>query len=381
MNCIIKDGRLFDPSCTLNAVAALEISDGRIVPDGTLDKGKTLTVDAAGCLVLPGLIDFHVHVFEGGSQFGFNPDLLFSSGVTGVVDAGTAGTANYLAFHRAVTTRSMHVNSLLNISPMGQLGSGLNENMDPAFMNEQEIANMISRYKDKIIGIKVRVSKGIVGRFGAAPLKKALEVGQDLGVFICVHATDPCIPTEKIATLLRSGDVFCHVYHGKGDTILNDDGKVKPAVLHARERGVLFDCANGRSNFSFRTAKQAMSQTFYPDIISTDLTAATVNTGSKVRNLPFVMSKYLSMGMPLEKVISAVTINPLRLIDPKTKSGLLKIGCKANISILKQIPRKERFYDSNGDFLEGSTMLIPEMTIVGGNIMFDNNCLPRYQSF
>jgi predicted amidohydrolase len=52
--------------------------------------------------VLPGLIDFHTHVFRGGSGLAVDPNSLIGMGVTPAVDAGTAGCANFEAFYRAV---------------------------------------------------------------------------------------------------------------------------------------------------------------------------------------------------------------------------------------------------------------------------------------
>ena len=178
----------------------------------------------------------------------FNADLLLPYGVTACVDAGTAGSANYEALHRILAQKQVRAYTFLNISPMGQMGSGLNENLDPALTDEAGIQRLIESYPGEIRGLKVRISRSIVGSYGSAPLKRALKLGARFGLPVCVHCTDPCIPMAEFAAMLRPGDILCHLYHGKGSTILDDSGKVLPEVLDAAARGVVMDCANGRTN-------------------------------------------------------------------------------------------------------------------------------------
>ena len=53
------------------------------------DTAAEILLDAGGAYILPGLIDFHTHLYTKGSGFGLNGDLLLSSGVTMAVDMGT----------------------------------------------------------------------------------------------------------------------------------------------------------------------------------------------------------------------------------------------------------------------------------------------------
>ena len=53
------------------------------------------------------LIDFHTHLFEGGSLYGIHPDCLLSQGVTAAVDAGTSGSAGFEAFYRSIIQNSI----------------------------------------------------------------------------------------------------------------------------------------------------------------------------------------------------------------------------------------------------------------------------------
>lgn len=377
MTILIKKGILTDGVSEMGAAKDILIEDGYIAEKGAeISQSADYTIDADGCLVLPGLIDFHTHVFEGGSDFGFNPDLVLSTGVTALVDMGASGSGNFEAFHRAVSARTMETAAFLNISAMGQMGTGLNENLDPCLVNEGRIEELFQENPDFLLGIKVRISKAIAGKWGTEPLKKALEMGERLEKPVCVHVTDPCVDMDEVAAMLRKGDILCHMYHGKGSTILKE-GRVSQAVWEARRRGVIFDAANGRTNFDFSVAEPAIKEGFVPHIISTDMTKATVNQGSLVRNLPYIMSKYLSLGMGLPEIVKAASYTPAVCMGRADRLGSLEIGKEGSITIVKRKSGDFIFSDAAGNKRHGGEMLIPLMTIRRGLVLFDNNELDR----
>lgn len=210
---IIRNGHILDTTNGIDAVGDLRIEDGRIAQIGRVDPHSAADViDASGKYVVPGLIDFHVHAFEGGSLFGCDVDTEIPSGVTTAVDAGTTGCAAYESLHALIRSRKMRVFTLLNLSSMGQMGKGFNENLDPELVQKEKIAALARKYPDEIRGIKVRISKNIVGPLGGAPLRQAIEIAGALKLPVCVHSTDPCIPMEEAACTLRKGDILCHVF-------------------------------------------------------------------------------------------------------------------------------------------------------------------------
>ncbi|MBR5380806.1 MAG: amidohydrolase family protein [Clostridia bacterium] len=373
---IIRGGHILDMASGTDTVGDLRIEDGRISGIGHVDlSGASDVIDAAGKYVVPGLIDFHVHAFEGGSMFGCDTDMEIPSGVTTAVDAGTTGCAAYESMHSLIHSRKMRIFSLLNISSMGQLGKGFNENMDPELVQAEKITELVKKYPDEIRGIKVRISRNIVGSWGDVPLRKAIETAGKLGLPVCVHSTDPCIPMEDVACILRKGDILCHVFHGLGSTILDEAGHVKAGLRKAHDRGVLMDAANGRNNFAFGVAREALAQSFLPDIISTDLTAATMSQGKTVRNLLFVMSKYLNMGMSIAEVVERTTAVPARAIGLTDGSGSLAAGGRADVAVLDLIDQECDFADSKKEILHGTKMLTCLMTVQNGQILYDSNQL------
>jgi dihydroorotase len=85
---IIKGGRVVDPSIGLDGIRDVAIASGRIAAvEASISDDATETIDARNKIVAPGLIDIHTHA--GRDQEG--PPLALRDGVTGFVDAGSAG--------------------------------------------------------------------------------------------------------------------------------------------------------------------------------------------------------------------------------------------------------------------------------------------------
>lgn len=368
---LITGGHVIDPKRGIDEIGDVLIEEDRIVENQSIKLTKdTYTINAKGCLVLPGLIDFHSHVFFGGSANSVPSDIcMLPNCVTTTVDAGTAGTGSYEIFHRSVIANSIvRIKSLLSISPMGQV-SNISENQDPKYIDVEGIKLLFRKYPDELRGLKIRISKEIVGDLGLEPIKKALEIAEQIECPIVVHTTNPCCDTRELIQLFRAGDVFAHAYHGMGSTIIGSDKHVLPEVKEARKRGVIFDAANGRSHFAFKTAEAALLDNFLPDVISSDLSETTMFK-EPVFGLPWLMSKYLTLGMNFNDIIAACTSTPARLMGMEDEIGTLSPGACADVAILKPIDHKCKFYDSFNDSRYGEKLLLPHMTIRAGRIVF-----------
>lgn len=373
MNFKITGGHVVDPSQNINEISNVGICDGKFV-GADINMPAEQIIDATGLYVFPGFIDFHTHLFQG-SAFGVEPNLLPALGVTTAVDAGTAGWLNFSEFYRStVQYSSVMLKAFVNVSGVGQTGI-MNEPLDEKAFNWSKINNLMNKYRDILLGIKLRISKPIVGENGMKPLQKTFSFAHANNIPVCVHVTNPIEENAKILPLFQKGDIFCHCYHGTGDTILTNDGKVLPEVWAARERGVIFDAANGRTNFSYRVARKAIAEGFLPDIISTDTTSFNFNLPLQVKNLPFMMAKYLGLGLTLEQVVRCVTDNPAKAMGMDGKIGTLKTGSAGNLTICRMLDKKVKFKDSLGEEHYGSKIIIPVMTIVNGNILY---CAPDF---
>lgn len=367
---IINNGRVIDCASGTDGVMSVAVKGRKIVKIGDCSEFTAAqAVDATGCIVTPGLIDSHMHIFEGCGYGSVKADLvLIPAGCTTGFDAGGAGCLNYKVFRKTAVQDSIaNVRGFLNVCPVG-LSTNHNyaETIDPSKISREEMLECIEENRDSIIGIKCRISKNIVGEFGLEPLKKAVSIGDEAGLPVVIHATNPSVDVDQVCDVLRPGDVFGHAYHGIGYGIVDDNGHVKECVKKAREKGVIFDVANGAEHFAWKVCKAAMAEGFMPDTISSDMFRGGMYNG-KVHSLPFIMSKYLAAGMSLVDVIRAVTLKPAQVFGVEDQFGSLREGGTADISVLRVAEdRKLTFADNLGDVVIGNQAIIPQLTVRNG---------------
>ncbi len=333
-----------------------------------------LELDAGGCFVMPGLIDYHAHLFHGGSDFGVLCDAVsIPNGVTTAVDAGTSGVSNYEVFRMSTMRSSLtRVKAFLSVCSMGMVHTKIHENLAPEHFEEERMKDLFQKYPCELKGVKLRFSRDFVPGGDRKALQRALEIAENIGTRLIVHVTDPAIDIEELAMALRPGDIFCHVYQGRGQTVLDDNGKVLEGIRKAREKGVLFDACNGKMNFDSDVAAGAVKDGFLPDIISSDLTAITFFR-QPVISLPFVMSKYLALGMKLEDIVRCCTETPAKLLGLGEEIGFLRTGYRADIAVFRIREKNVRFIDENRKVIEGKQILIPQLTVKDGKILYRQN--------
>ena len=379
LDILIKNGLVADLDSGSYINQNIGIVGNRIVDLHTADSQAETVIDAAGCIVLPGLIDFHAHVFHGGTAISVNRDVLcLPNGVTSVVDAGSSGWVNYKLFRNSVIhTAQTRIKSYLNVvnvglSTLGGGPTGYLENTNPANYNVEKISQTLNENRDNILGLKLRYSQDIAtGRnFSSDPFYAAVALARELKTTLCVHVTDSRLPADELIGHFQTDDIYAHCFHGTGNAILKESGEVFPAIKEAKARGVIFDCSNGVAHFDFTVARNAMEQGFNPDIISTDLTLRNSLRTDKVFSLLFIMSKYLNMGMSFFDVVRAVTRTPARLMKMEGQIGTLAPGAFADIAIVKLRKEKIMFEDTKGTQLEGDRYIDNCATISNGQIVY-----------
>lgn len=371
---LIRGGNVVDPANNVFGIQDILIQNDRIVAKPS-DKGfcAEKVIDAKDCLVLPGLIDYHTHVFHTQTEIGVSPDSAFlPQGVTTVVDQGSAGANNVEEFLTTVADVSLvRVFAHLHVSPTGltTLPQQL-ENVDPTLYQLQLSQELIKKH-DRLLGLKVRQSKEIVGKWGLEPLKKMIQMAEVIGCRVVVHTTNPPSEVDDIVSLLRPGDVFTHVYQGQGNTILDEGGAIRPAIHKARNRGIIFDTADGRGHYAFSVAKASINEGFLPDIISTDVVRSSLFEPT-VFGLPLIMSKYLALGVPLKQVVEACTAKPAEMMGLSGQIGTLAPGSLADVSLFKLKNSAVNMKDIFGDVLTCDRLFVPQMTIVRGKVGYRN---------
>lgn len=371
MDFLIQNGSIFDPSSGTFTQKSIALVNGKIAPP-VEGRPYRQIINASGCIVMPGLIDFHVHYFLHGSENSVNPDASsFCCGITTAVDGGTCGAGGYEMYRRTVMAMSeVRIMNCLLVASGGQSNNQYPENLEPKFFDEAKILELFAKYPDNLVALKTRISHGIISsELAKVSLAETVRIADKAGVRVVVHVTDCPIQLDELADMLRPGDVICHIYHGRGEnTCLDETGRVLTGLWKARERGVLFDASNGRSNFDIEICRKAVAQGFTPDIISSDN-----NTGSwflqPLHTLPRILSKYVDFGMPLEDVLRAATITPAKLIG-LPELGSMDEGTEGDIAIFRLKHKNVQYSDINGHMFTGSQVLVPMMTFKGGKCMY-----------
>lgn len=351
---IIGEGEIFDVETRHFYKGSIGILDGVITEVGDhLDLNQSdKYVDAKGYMVLPGFVDFHTHCYWGGTSLGINPSKVGPiTGVTTFVDLGSAGAGNFEGFfEHVIKSSTVPIYAFLNLSyigltPIGDTEVRFGELFDERLIDVHSVRKTIEKYPDAIKGIKIRLGPTTSGKNGYYALNVATQLSLELGLPLVVHATSPPPFLNEILMALKPGDVLTHCYNQDHFIrIIASDKKVKQSVLDARSRGVLFDVGHGVSCFSFDMASSSIEDQFFPDIISSDLHAYNIN--GPVFDLPTTLSKFLSLGMPLEEALYRATLAPARVIRMEHLVGSLAVGKRADIVIAKYSENKEILWDS-----------------------------------
>ena len=372
---LLQGGRVLDPKSSLDAPRDIAIKAGKIAaiePSIAAARAKKV-LDVKGLLITPGLIDIHVHAYftasNPGSWAGDNsvpPDgFSFRSGVTTMVDAGSAGWRNFEHFKVTVIDRAKtRVLAMINIAGFGMI-SDLTEqgDFDPA-----AIAKLKAKFPETVVGVK----SAHYQRADWESVDSAVEAGKmakvpvmvDFGYFL------PQRPYyQLVAEHLRPGDISTHAYRGPVPWV-DEQGKIFPYLLAARKRGVRFDVGHGGGSFVLRSAAAAITNGFYPDTISSDLHTGSMN--GAFMDMPTLMSKMMALGMPLAEVIRASTWTPAEVIQ-RPELGHLTVGAVADVAGLRLMEGEFGYYDNSGGRVVSKQRLFCELTLKDGAISWDFN--------
>jgi len=371
---LIKGGRVVDPSQKLDVVRDVAIAGGKVVRVAEkIDKAEAHQVlDASGKIVAPGLIDVHVHVYDGVGVYGVPVDPnCIAKGVTTVVDAGSAGAHTFSGFRKQVIkVADTRVYALLNISVVGLTTSSKDsphgELLELRYVNPQVAIRTIEQNRDAILGITIRLSREVTGERDLKALALAKEAADAVKLPLMVHIGDSHSPLRDIMPELRKGDVVTHCFHGKANGVLDDRGRIMPEVKTAVAKGVLLDVGHGMSSFSFEVAEKALKQELLPDIISTDVHH--YNVHGPVFDLATTLSKFLHLGLKLDQVIERATSKPATAFGFPKGLGTLREGAEADVAVLSLAEGDYTFVDSLGQKRRGKRRLIPVATVKAGKL-------------
>ena len=357
---LIRGGRVVDPSLHLDLTADLAVTGGLITAVGPdLGGAAADVIDASGRLVLPGLLDIHTHYARDRD----GPAICLSDGVTGWVDAGSAGAAQIDEIVAIARLAPQPARVLLNIGREGILPDGDTHRLALADVDAAKAA--VARHRDYVVGVKARLTEGVTAD-DVEVLRRTQEVASAFGLPVMIHMGQTATPMPTLLALLKPGDIVTHMFAPPPNSIVDEDGRMWPAVLAARRRGVWFDMANGRvGHLRWETFDAILRAGFWPDTISTD-GSTTSREAASVIDFPNVMSKFLDAGMTLSQVVACATVHASRVFPFLRDRGTLNVGAPADIAILELREDDFEFVDNYGNVRTGRRRFFPSETVIGG---------------
>ena len=369
---LIQGGEVIDPSQGLHGVHDVLVTGGRITAVVKRAEGVTAehTIDARGLIVVPGLIDLHVHVYPH-SPFGLDPDPLCpAGGVTTMVDTGTAGSYQFGHFRREVIDRSRtQILGLVNLSCMGLSARNIGELLDPRYADPEGVVRTIDEHPGVAVGVKIRAGKHLIGdgEQGWDHFRQAVRAARDSGTWLMIHIGECPMSIPEMLDHLQPGDCITHCFKSGSTRILDENNRVFAAVRAAAERGVIFDVGHGSGSCKWEVAEACIEQGLPPTTISTDL--HTANLHGPVYDMPTTMSKFLLLGLSLMDVVNMSTTRPAQVLGLEDELGTLRVGTVADIAVLERREGEFLFEDSYDGLRTGNELLVAAATLRRGEIV------------
>ena len=369
---VLKGGHVVDPAQCIDGPMDIAFLSGKVAAidtDIAVPAGVE-TRDVSGHYVTPGLIDMHTHVYWGGTSLGIDAEeYCRTSAVTTAIDTGSAGPGNFAGFRKHVIEKSeVRILAYLHISHAGIFGFSnrimVGESEDLRLMDPQTAVEVAMANRDLIVGIKVRLGKWASGIHGMAPFEHAIQVAEETGLPLMVHIDEPPPSYAEVVERLRPGDVLTHCFRPFPNTPVTPDGKVRPEVLAARQRGVLFDIGHGMGSFSFKVARLMLDNGFYPDTISSDVHALCIN--GPAFDQVTTLSKFLNLGMSFPEVIRTTTENAALTLS-RPDLGNLRPGSIGDAAILSVDEGVFEYVDVVGEKITGDRKINTQGVVVNGS--------------
>jgi dihydroorotase len=370
---VLKGGTVLDPSSGLDGPHDIAVMDGaiaRVAPEISGAEAKRV-IEATGKTVTPGLIDLHAHVFEGFTRTGVHPDLAgVQAGVTTIVDAGSAGAATFGGFTRHIIPNCQtEIIPFLHICQTGL--ATMPDIIAESSINLEDTLRVAEAHKGLICGIKARMVSPALEILGMEMPRLAKRAARESGLKLMIHIGD----TEKrydpavihsLLPLLEEGDILTHYFTANPGGVLDPNGKLVPEAREAADRGVWFDTAHGRMNFSFDVGRRIIDQGLLPHCISTDLTVP--GRLQTVHSMTEMMTRFLGLGFTLAQVVTMCTENPARAIGAGHRLGSLTVGRQADVSVLEIRHGDWVVHDVLGAPLRVDRAIVPFLTVKRGQV-------------
>ena len=349
---LIKNGRVWDGEAFKFADV---LTDGNTVAkiEPHISDDADFVYDATGKTVSPGLVDLHVHLKGIASdEFGVQAEMSsFPFGVTAVNDAGSVFGDRRLLDTFAVKNTVF-------------VGMDIKDN-HACFLNAE---NLLKKYGDKAIGIKVYFDKTISDVTDITPLKEACDYAKQHNLKIMVHCSHAPTAMIDIIYTLSAGDILTHSYHG-GENACCDDNFA--ALKFAKEKGVVIDSGfAGHVHTDFQHFKNAVLAGCAPDTISTDITCLSAFKRGGRYGMAMCMSIAKQLGMPEADIWKAVTATPAKVLGKDAEWGFLTVGKSADIAVFDYTDEGFDLTDSAGSRIQSKYGYRCEFVLCDGQVVY-----------
>ncbi|MGC4193269.1 MAG: amidohydrolase/deacetylase family metallohydrolase [Thermomicrobiales bacterium] len=363
---VITGGELVDPGAGHIGRFDIGIRDGKVAavePSIPAEAGDR-AIDASGQVVTPGLVDLHTHVYWGATYWGIEADPVAArSGVTTWLDVGSAGGYSFPGFREWIVGGSTaKVYALLNVSSIGLIAPTW-ELTNPDYWDVDLAAQVVEENRDIILGIKARIDRNTTRGVGIAPLEKARELADRVGLPLMTHIGNGPPTIDDVAAWLRPGDILTHCFTGNDMAIADEHGNIRPEIAQLQQDGLILDIGHGAGSFGYRVAESMLEHGILPDVISSDIHQLSVQ--GPMFDLPTTLSKFLNLGMNLPQVVACATVNAARAVHLED-AGTLALGKPADVALFRIEEGEFTFYDSVMTARTGSKMLVNTLTLVDG---------------
>ena len=389
---LLKGGEVIDPGQGLRGVRDVAFQNGKVALVGAdiPDAEAREVIDVSGKLVAPGLVDIHGHYFHGATpESSTDADsACLPYGVTTSVDAGSSGWLHFDAFREYVLSKQeTRLYALINLSALGMFGmqgdfgptvgiSGgpqtllppghIGELQDLRYAQVEKAVQCIKDNANVALGVKVRIDHQITGEENAIPcLERGRQVADLADCFMMVHVARTPVSLARVFDYLRPGDVVTHCFHYAENNVLDDSGTVRPEVVDAKAKGIVMDVGAVRYNFGIDVSRAAIEQRLLPDTLSTDRVRAA--DGAPIPySVPDLMSLYMGLGMTLDEVVAAATLNGAKAIGQEGVLGTLSAGAVGDAAVLELEEGDFAYDDGTGATVRCSQCVNPLMTVKDG---------------
>ena len=404
---ILKGGRVIDPAQGIDSTLDIGITNGKVARIGAKLSGASQSVNVAGKLVIPGMIDSHAHVFQHVSgRFGLDPDMAgVYSGVTTLVDQGGPSCMTFPAFRNFIAKPAKsRVLAFISIYVVGGLeGHYYPYLYAPDGVDVPATIKSARENSDLVKGIKAHAEIGGFERWGLDVLKLAVEAGEELDLPVYIHFGQlwgrPDKPKyeydvdqilAETVKLLRPGDILAHPFTRHPGGFVNVAGEIHPIIEAALEKGLKIDVGHG-SHFSFDMAKKVLDAGVLPHTLGADMHGYNTSilpepgtpsehpddemhlfAGKAQFSLCHAMSELLALGVSIEQLVPMVTSNCATMLGMGSEIGSLVPGMSADISVLNIENGNWTFVDNSHVEVPTEKLLTPAFCLRDGE-MFDAN--------